>query len=487
MRRSIRIVSGGVPQKVKNHKFWKFTANINYKLEKVMKSRAAGCELLKTISALLMVVSTVFSFAGEVAQDDRFASSICTSNKEFVLSCDYRYSAQLDVKEVQLEIDGKQVQIKADEHRPFPATKEQTTSVLILADVSDPKRKNTVEIKYAKTIGEILATIKPHQKVGLAVFDSDIRVVAPLGSDQKSLDNASKSLKATGQATEFYKNILAAIELLKKSKGDRKGLVIMSDGRDEDRAYKLEDVVKLAKENNITILSLGYLETQQDTPFLQSLKRVAEDTKGQFFDVTNGGALPTALLGKPFAFIERGGRVSYQLPKEYGTHQVKLSLGRANGEKINLQSEVTPPDERETFQKIIDYVIINWIWVSVFTVLGLLLIAISIYLIVKRIRKSRPVVYGALIEMNGMGTRHTILQTAIRVGRGSDNDIRLLNDSISMHHAEIHRRREGDFYIVDLASTNGVYVNETKTHQGELKHNDIVELGEVRLRFEITV
>lgn len=62
-----------------------------------------------------------------------------------------------------------------------------------------------------------------------------------------------------------------------------------------------------------------------------------------------------------------------------------------------------------------------------------------------------------------------------------------MNDSISLHHAEIHRRREGDFFIVDLASTNGVFVNDEKVNQGELKSNDIIELGEVRLRFGLAI
>jgi pSer/pThr/pTyr-binding forkhead associated (FHA) protein len=106
-----------------------------------------------------------------------------------------------------------------------------------------------------------------------------------------------------------------------------------------------------------------------------------------------------------------------------------------------------------------------------------------VYFIIKSVRKSKPVTFATLVELNGMGTKHVIQQTAIRIGRSSDNDIRLMNDSISSHHAEIHRRREGDFYIVDLASTNGLFVNDEKVHQGELKNNDIIELGEVRLRF----
>jgi hypothetical protein len=440
---------------------------------------------------ILKIALFVFAFnvstlclASTDVKDVRHSTSTCSADKSFVLTCDYRYSARLDVKDVLLEVDGKEVQVKTDDHKVFPATKEQTASVLILADVSDPKRKNTVEVKYGRTIGDIFKYLKPHHQIGLAEFDSEIRVLAPIGADINSLQKASQSFKATGQATEFYKSILAAIDILKKSSSDRKGLVIMSDGKDEDRAYKFEDVVKVAKENNVTILSLGYLENNQDTPFLQSLKRLAEETHGLYFDVSDiTGALPSALVNKPFAFVEKGGRLTFQLPKNYENHKVNLLLGRANGEKIILSSEVAPPDDRTVWQKGLDFVVVNWISVSIGSLLGLLALVGVSYLIIKRIRRSKPVTFATLVELNAMGTKHLIQKTAIRIGRSNDNDIRLLNDSISLHHAEIHRRREGDFFIVDLASTNGVFVNDAKVHQGELKSNDIIELGEVRLRF----
>lgn len=442
---------------------------------------------LRLTTFVFFLLANSFSNAADTPNDVRYASSNCAISKEFALKCDYRYSTQLDVKEVRLDIDGKEVQIKPIEHKLFPASKDQTVSVLILADVSDPKRKNTVEIKYGRSIDQILRFFKSHQKIGLAEFDSEIRLIAPIGSDLGSLTKASHSLKATGHATEFYKNILSAIDLLKKSKSDRKGLIILSDGKDEDRAYKLEDVLKMAKESDVSILSLGYLESPQDTPFQQTLKRLSAETFGQYFDVTEGGVLPATLAAQPLAFVEKGGQLNFELNKIHETHKVTLSLGRANGEKINLSYEVTPPDDRGTWQKLIDFIVLNWIWVSVGTLLTLLLISCITYLIIKRIRRSKPITYATLVEMNGMGTKHLIQQTAIRLGRGADNDIRLMNDSISMHHAEIHCRREGDFYIVDLASTNGVFVNDAKVHQGELKNNDIIELGEVRLRFGLGI
>lgn len=98
---------------------------------------------------------------------------------------------------------------------------------------------------------------------------------------------------------------------------------------------------------------------------------------------------------------------------------------------------------------------------------------------------SKPVVYGWLETLEGDDVaRHPLRTTNVRVGRHRDNDICLLNDSISRRHALLHydpvTRR---FTITDLGAGNGVIVNRKRTKSRELKDGDTVELGEVRLRF----
>lgn len=100
-------------------------------------------------------------------------------------------------------------------------------------------------------------------------------------------------------------------------------------------------------------------------------------------------------------------------------------------------------------------------------------------------RKQQPVVYGWLEMLDGVdAARHPLRTTNVRVGRHRDNDICLLNDSISRRHALLHydpvTRR---FTITDLGAGNGVIVNASRTKSRELKDGDTVELGEVRLRF----
>lgn len=70
------------------------------------------------------------------------------------------------------------------------------------------------------------------------------------------------------------------------------------------------------------------------------------------------------------------------------------------------------------------------------------------------------------------------------VGRDEDNDLRLNDDKVSRHHAEIVFNGSG-FEIIDKRSTNKVIVNGQFAERAVLKSGDIIGLGEVILTFYI--
>jgi serine/threonine protein kinase len=50
---------------------------------------------------------------------------------------------------------------------------------------------------------------------------------------------------------------------------------------------------------------------------------------------------------------------------------------------------------------------------------------------------------------------------SVRIGRGADNDIVLSDSTVSAHHAEVHYEK-GSYFIVDLGSQNGVWINSQR-------------------------
>lgn len=434
----------------------------------------------------LSLFTSPISYAALDQSDPRYASVACSNDDaNKLINCDYRHAASIDVKDVSLKVAGKSLQIEQKNLAGYPVA-GQSTAILFLVDISDPKRKNTVENKNVAIINEMLATQKPYEKIGIAVFDSNLEVLVPISSDQAATKEAVKNIKANGLATEFYKNILSAIDILKKTDATRKGLVILSDGKDEDKAYTSQDVISAAKAAGVVILSLGYLEKPTDSPYLQNLQRLADDTYGVYYNATDS-KFPAEFKIQPFSFVEKGGRVSFPFGETVDKQSVTITLGTKAGKGLDLVTEVDFPDNRSTFQKIVDFSKSYWIQILIGFIVFIALVAF-VFLFIRQRKRNRPVrvVYAHLDEIDGMDTRHELTKTASTIGRSTDNDVQLSNDSISAHHAEIHKRREGDFYIVDLASSNGVYVNGSRVNQLELHNGDLIELGEVRLHFYTT-
>lgn len=80
------------------------------------------------------------------------------------------------------------------------------------------------------------------------------------------------------------------------------------------------------------------------------------------------------------------------------------------------------------------------------------------------------------------GTEFILDRPSHVLGRTSENDIVINHKSISRHHAKIVREG-GRYTMLDLESANGVRVRGTERDRVDLQSGDIVELGEVRLRF----
>lgn len=75
---------------------------------------------------------------------------------------------------------------------------------------------------------------------------------------------------------------------------------------------------------------------------------------------------------------------------------------------------------------------------------------------------------------------------SIKVGRSPENDVVIKEDySVSRIHCEFILDEEGDYWVVDLNSTNGTYINEVR-HSGKtyLNKNDRVRIGHTNLPWQ---
>lgn len=91
----------------------------------------------------------------------------------------------------------------------------------------------------------------------------------------------------------------------------------------------------------------------------------------------------------------------------------------------------------------------------------------------------------ALVVMSGneVGLRRRLTGNA-SLGRDPSNDMVLTDAGVSLRHARVEDRGDA-WVVVDLGSTNGIQVNETRVQERILGHGDRIVLGRTVLRFEL--
>ncbi len=466
----------------------------------------------------------------------------CQPPAETRLRCDYRLLSPKALEQVSARMGG------LDLPAPGWASYEQpegSIAILILVDTSDPGRRPAIE-KNSLHINALLDAAQPHHRFGLALFDSNLELLAAIGSSPDLIRAKASTLSPAGRTTELYRTALEAIRLLEDHAAHRRALLIMSDGLAEDRAYFHSDVVAAARTAGVAVFGIGYPRSVPLSVGLQTLRRLAEETGGLYADTGERFELAHGFFADVLSSLDRGGRLTLDLLAATeagfkGEQILELDFALAgNHASATLPVELPGGPAVETVVKVVEVRVpelvevptlievpvpsatgagapgVNekspaqtavsnpgpsaaktvWLWYVLLP--GTLLIALALFLLLAL--KTRQTERDDLIKtgpskatrslaflesLDGSSHRHAVTRTAYRIGRHSDNDLTIRDASVSRQHAEIHRRRNGSFTITDLDSMNGVFVNQKKIDSVTLADGDIIEIGDMSYRFRM--
>jgi hypothetical protein len=89
-----------------------------------------------------------------------------------------------------------------------------------------------------------------------------------------------------------------------------------------------------------------------------------------------------------------------------------------------------------------------------------------------------------LIGLDLVGCVHEITSRRVNIGRTRDNDLRIVDPTVSRLHAML-TVRNGEAMLVDANSRNGIFVNGIQVRYARLDDGDLVTFGTVRFRYRV--
>ena len=90
-----------------------------------------------------------------------------------------------------------------------------------------------------------------------------------------------------------------------------------------------------------------------------------------------------------------------------------------------------------------------------------------------------------IVTFNGLIQQEvSITKSRMTIGRRPGNDIVIDHLTVSGQHAAIDTTSNGSF-VLDLGSTNGTMVNSQPIKKHLLQHDDVIDIGKYKLRFQV--
>jgi len=165
------------------------------------------------------------------------------------------------------------------EVRPFGAT-ERGIALVVAIDASGTMTgKPLAELKQA--LAGLVEEIRPQDRLALVSFADEFRQEMEFTSDSQQLREVIEGIEARGRITELFKALFKSLELFDEpGLPARRRLVVVSDGKDEGEAYRIEDVIEKARSLSVPVDGIGL--TRIDPKYLSQLERLA-DLSGGFY------------------------------------------------------------------------------------------------------------------------------------------------------------------------------------------------------------
>ncbi len=360
------------------------------------------------------------------------------------------------------------------------------------------------------TAKSILKDFRPMDRAKVMSFNGEIRERCAMTSDTSLIESSIMSVKRVGRKTRLYDAMYDGLSALSNNSEGRSAMILFTDGIDDGSSVFYDDVVARARKLGIP------LSVVSDTKSLGKPGSLARLTGGEVIDVKSASC--KKLYDKIFASVQGYYDISFisQSNSKIGKHVVEVRLGREVADnRASVEFEFAGGLGFSEFLKIhsIDPRL-------PFIVMGVLLFII-VFVYIARLMRKKPaekevhlkskeflgfegsddadymfqeryswisdhpaefpdVLYAeAWLQRSGDVPENKILllKRETIIGCSGYSHVTVDDDSVSDYHARV-RRIEGGYYLYDLISDTGTYLNGKKLLMPRLLHDwDEIKVG----------
>jgi VWFA-related protein len=133
---------------------------------------------------------------------------------------------------------------------------------------------------------EFFRIANPEDEFFLVEFDNAPKLRVPLTSDTGTIENELVFSKSGG-STALLDAVYLALHEMRRSKKNKKALLIISDGGDNHSRYSQKEVTNLVRESDVLIYSIGVFgggTTPEEASGGDLLSKISEQTGGRLFE-----------------------------------------------------------------------------------------------------------------------------------------------------------------------------------------------------------
>ncbi len=191
--------------------------------------------------------------------------------------------------------------------RFFGRSTDLPLRLALIMDVSSSQDK--FNKRHSRDLGAFVGSaLGPKDQAMLVCFGDHIRIVSDFSGSARELEDRLGEFQKGGRkypeldpddtrdaGTALFDSVYAtATRKLAASNGERKAIIVFSDGEDNSSAHDLEDAIDAAQRADSLIYSVRYTEvskgrlTSRNRYGITEMNRLAKETGGAAFDASQG-------------------------------------------------------------------------------------------------------------------------------------------------------------------------------------------------------